>query len=324
MELHRLRTRPAAAPRSPVADDSKPRETPQAPRQRAGEVPLAELPKHLPEYVVKEADVKADQLSLATGERLTLAVKAADLCDFVAGPNVGSGETWQLDVVSMDELLTRLEAQELLVKQRFEAIIEEMTETRNLLLRMDFTPPGMDAAAPPKARSAGSDPGDAPEKTLNLTAEELSKRRLERTLQALQNCRKNHAETADVIAAIEEIRLQLENNQVDDEKHKKRIEKRVLQPLHEIVDGMFPLLDKELMDLKEVVDNLSTGPKARDAAQKQADLILAKMQVVLNDMMKAEDFQREVVERLKKIIQKQQELMKQTEKTEQESLGEKE
>ncbi len=287
-------------------------------------MPLAELPKHLPEYVVKEADVKADQLSLATGERLTLAVKAADLCDFVAGPNVGSGETWQLDVVSMDELLTRLEAQELLVKQRFEAIIEEMTETRNLLLRMDFTPPGMDAAAPPKARSAGSDPGNAPEKTLNLTAEELSKRRLERTLQALQNCRKNHAETADVIAAIEEIRLQLENNQVDDEKHKKRIEKRVLQPLHEIVDGMFPLLDKELMDLKEVVDNLSTGPKARDAAQKQADLILAKMQVVLNDMMKAEDFQREVVERLKKIIQKQQELMKQTEKTEQESLGEKE
>ena len=273
---------------------------------------------------MKEADVKADQLSLATGERLTLAVKAADLCDFGAGPNVGSGETWQLDVVSMDELLTRLEAQELLVKQRFEAIVEEMTETRNLLLRMDFTPPEKAATAAPKARSGRRRTGRAPEETPNFTAEELSKRRLERTLQALQNCRKNHAETADVIAAIEEIRLQLENNQVDDEKHKKRIEKRVLQPLHEIVDAMFPLLDKELMDLKEVVDNLSTGPKARDAAQKQADLILAKMQVVLDDMMKAEDFQREVVERLKKIIQKQQELMKQTEKTEQESLGEKE
>src|SRR5208283_2552888 len=116
-------------------------EPPKAPSQRSGEVPLAELPKHLAEYVVKEADVKASQLSLATGQRLTLAVRAADLCTFGSGPNIGSGETWQLDVVSEDELVTRLEAQELLVKQRFEAIVEEMTETRNLLLRMDFTTP---------------------------------------------------------------------------------------------------------------------------------------------------------------------------------------
>ena len=66
------------------------------------------------------------------------------------GPNIGSGETWQLDVVSEDELVTRLEAQELLVKQRFEQIVEEMTETRNLLLKMDFTPPEKAVTRPQK------------------------------------------------------------------------------------------------------------------------------------------------------------------------------
>ena len=129
-------------------------------------------------------------------------MRAADLCTFGDGPNIGSGEAWQLDVVPLDELVTRLEAQELLVKQRFEAIVEEMTETRDLLLKMDFTPPEKDGPAAPKAKSAGAEPGDRPEESPKFTAEELSDRRLERTLQALQNCRQNAVETAEVVAAI--------------------------------------------------------------------------------------------------------------------------
>ena len=89
---------------------------------------------------MKEADVKAAQLSLATGQRLTLAVRAADLCTLGNGPNIGSGETWQLDVVSEDELVTRLEARELLVKQRFEAIVEEMTRDAESALENGLHP----------------------------------------------------------------------------------------------------------------------------------------------------------------------------------------
>ena len=251
-------------------------------------------------------------------------MRAADLCTFGNGPNIGSGETWQLDVVSEDELVTRLEARELLVKQRFEAIVEEMTETRNLLLKMDFTPPEKAATAAPKAKPAGAEPGERPEETPKFSADELNKRRLERTLQALQNCRKNAVETADVAAAIEEIRLQLDNNQANNETRKQRIENQVLQPLHDIVDSMFPVLEQRLVDLQEVVDDLSAGPERRDAAQKQADQILAKMREVLDHMMKTEDFNINVVQRLKKIIERQKELTQRTEKTEQESLGEKE
>jgi len=351
----------AAAPKTPSDDPDDSTKPAEPPAQRSGKAPLVkvhsppaartegegskvpkdvaedakvpkdaaeytELPNHLPEYIVKEKDayVEASDLGLTTGQSLTVTVKAEDLCTEGSGPNIGSGETWQLDVVTVDELLTRLEAQELLVKQRFEAIVEEMAETRTLLLRMDFTPPGTEKPVAPKDRPAGALPGDTTPEMPNFTAKELSDRRLERTLQALQNCRKNAAETADVIAAIDEIRLQLDNNQIDDEAHKRRIEKQVLQPLHDVVEVMFPVLDKDLVDLKEVVADLTAGPKGRDAARKQADQILAKMLQVLKNMMTAEDFDKNVLQRLREIIKRQQELTHQTESKEQQSLGDKE
>ena len=116
----------------------------------------------------------------------------------------------------------------------------------------------------------------------------------------------------------------MDNNQANTEARKERIEKHVLQPLHDVVDRMFPELDKRLAALQAVVDNLSRGPRLRDLAQEQADRILSKMLEVLDHMMKTEDFNINVVQRLKKIIVRQKELTQRTEKTEQESLGEKE
>jgi len=321
---------PTAVPAKPNGDSSqKPAAPHKVAQQRSGEVPLAkaevELHKHLPEYVVKEADdVKASQMSLATGQRLTVAVRAEDLCTFGNGPNVGSSETWQLDVVTEDELVTRLEAQELLVKQRFEQIVEEMVETRNLLLKMNFTPADKAATLASKVRSAGAEPGERPEEAPKFSVEQLNTRRLERTLQALQNCRKNKDETNDVANAIEEIRLQLDNNQANNETRKQRIENHVLKPLRYVVDTMFPLLEVRLLELQKLVDDLSKAPDCRDKAQEQADKILAIMREVLDHMMKTEDFNINVVQRLKKIIESQKKLTLQTEKTEQDSLGDRE
>ena len=87
---------------------------------------------------------------------------------------------------------------------------------------------------------------------------------------------------------------------------------------------MFPVLDRDLGGLQGKVDDLSAGPERRDVAQKQADQILAKMREVLDSMIKVEDFNVNVVQRLKKIIKAQKELTDRTEKTEQDSLGDKE
>ena len=108
----------------------------------------------------QETAVEAADLKLGEGQKVTLTIRAADLCNLGAGPNVGSGETWQLDVVSQDELLNRLDAREVLLRQRFESIVQEMTETRNLLLKMDFDPPGKGwPAAAPKPKEAGLNRG---------------------------------------------------------------------------------------------------------------------------------------------------------------------
>ena len=200
-----------------------------------------------------------------------------------------------------------------------------MTETRNLLLKMDFHPSrkGDSRRHPerPEAGRRGAEPGERPEELPKFSADELNKRRLERTLQALQNCRKNAMETADVAAAIEEIRLQLDNNQANNAAARHASKPRSCNRCTLIVDKMFPVLDADLEPCKGKVDDLSAGPELRDVAQKQADQILAEMRRVLDHMMKTEDFKINVVQRLKKIIEKQRELTQRTEKTEQDSLA---
>ncbi len=281
---------------------------------------------HPGEYVVKDQDtaVEASQLKLGEGQKLTLTIRAADLCDLGEGPNVGSGETWQLDVVTEAQLLTRLEARELLLRQRFEAIVEEMTETRNLLLNMAFSPPGKGGQPTPKPKDAGAEPGEAPTPTQELSAADLTSRRLERTLQALQNCHKNTLETAEVAAGVDEIRLQLTNNRVDSEERKTRLDANVSRPLHNIVEEMFPVFEKRLEALQASVGDLAAGPASRDKARDQANAILAQMEEVLKHMMVMEDFNVAVVERLRRLIEQQKALSDATKKKDERSLGDKE
>jgi hypothetical protein len=72
------------------------------------------------------------------------------------------------------------------------------------------------------------------------------------------------------------------------------------------------------------VGDLAAGPARRDDAQKQADAILTQMREVLSHMIAMEDFNVAVVQRLQKLIEKQKELTQRTEKSDRESLGEKE
>jgi hypothetical protein len=93
------------------------------PRVRGGEL-LVELTPDRPEVVPLEP------LGLAAGDRLTAVVTARDACPLAGGPNVGSGETWTLEVVSPEALVAMLEAREVLLRRRFEAAIEDLAAAR--------------------------------------------------------------------------------------------------------------------------------------------------------------------------------------------------
>ena len=312
-------------------------------KQPPGTTLLAALPKHPTDLPLVDAALEVRDLKLTRGQKLSVVLKAADLYDLNKGPNVGSSETWLLDVVSPEELRSMLEARELVLRQRFEAIMQETGETRDLLVRMEFSGHAESGAkrektgaaategtqgvpgpifAPrksgqsPASRSAGqaasgAEPGEAPPPVENLAPAELLARRTERVLQTLQNCRKNAQETMGVAESFDDIRQQLTNNRVETEELKNRLGAGIAEPLRRIAEAMFPELEQRLESLQAAVADAKAGPARRDAARQQADEILLAMRRVLSRMVELEDFN-ELVERLRTIIQIQEQITAQT------------
>ena len=108
-------------------DQRKPSAIPAlSPRRRTTELPLDGIA------------LEASELKLKPGQKLLVCLKAADYCNLRPQPNVGVGERWLLDVVAPEQLRAMLEARELVQRQRLEAIIQDVAETRDLLLRTEF------------------------------------------------------------------------------------------------------------------------------------------------------------------------------------------
>ena len=292
---------------------------------------------HPTEYKLdpRDAALEVRDLKLKPGQKLLLTVKAADLCNLGKGPNIGAGERWLLDVVTPDQLQMMLKARELVLRQRFEAIIQETTETRDLLVRMDFSDANSSNEPAPgnqdkEKKNGKPDSGDksqkcrqgvrARQRTGRRTGEEQSADSAERRLalhmlrvqRALTNCRKNAQETLGVAEAIDDIRMQLVNNRIDTEELKERLQSGIADPLRKIGGEMFPELERRLDTLQTGLEDAKLAPAARDNAKKQADAVLLAMQHVLDRMIELQDYN-EMVEMLRDIIKMQDQLRQQTE-----------
>lgn len=278
---------------------------------------------------LESAAVEVRELRAAPGQKMLLCVKAADRCDLGAGPNIGTSERWLLDVVTPEKLRAMLESRELVLRQRFDRIVQEMTETRDLLARLEFDPPadvkgGVDAkeAAPDGnvkngdgAALAGDDADDAsaesPERRASL--------RLLRVQGAVTNSRKSAQEVVGVADAIDDIRKQLINNRIDTEELKSRLQAGIADPLRVIVEEMFPELESRLEKLEKALNDAAAGPAQRDQAQQQADAIILAMHKVLDRMIALEDFN-EAVELLRGIIKAQEQLREETQQRHKEKI----
>jgi hypothetical protein len=308
---------------------------------------IADLPKAPAAYTLANAALELRELALKPGQKLLVSVKAADRCDLGHGPNVSSSERWLLDVVTPEQLRAILEARELVLRQRFEQMMQEMGDTRDLLARMQFDadspalsprplgeaqgvrasdahansphpnlPPkgaGTSAANPrPKRQGthAAAEPGDEEQ-----PADSPARRRDLRFLRlqgALTNCRKGAPEVLGVAEAFDDICKQCVNNRIDTAELKNRLKAGIAEPLHRIVDTMFPDLDRRLEELQTFLDDRQRAPALRGGAQKQAEAILLAMQKVRDRMIELEDFN-EAVELLRNIVEMQKQLHEQTE-----------
>lgn len=272
-----------------------------------------------------EAGLEVAELELKPGSKLIVGAKAADNRDLPGGrgPNVGQGERFLLEVVTPDQLLTLLETRELNLRQRFESILQEVTETRDSLAALETAESAEseddkakgrqgDEATGQKDNTAKGRGGDkATEDTTDAGGAE-SQRNLLRVERARQNGQKNAEETRGVANAFEAIRAELINNRVDTEELRIRLKDRIADPLHRVAETMFPEFDRRLEALQE--QTTKAEAMSAQAAVEQADAILIQMQKVRDQMLELESFN-EAVDLLREIISAQQQV---TERTKQE------
>jgi hypothetical protein len=255
-----------------------------------------------------QTQLDTEPLALRPGQRLAFNVKAADRCELRPQPNIGVSERWLLDVVTPEQLRAMLEARELVLRQRFETIIAEVTETRDLLGRIDFrSPAGVQPSAKPSATTPElAEPGDEAASRESSAQDRI----LVRVERALQNARKNSQETLGVAEAFDDIALELVNNRIDTEELIGRVRTGIAAPLHHVGEDLFPELDRRLERLRRGLASPS-AESLRTASRQQVEAILLALQHVLGRMLELESFN-EAVELLRSIIDQQETLNEQT------------
>ena len=260
----------------------------------ARQVPFEASPGGRDAIDVEEAFEVRD-LDLKAGQKVLFGGQARDAFHLVEGdqPHTASSERFQLDVVSPESLRATLESRELNLRQRYETIISEVTETRDSL---GATSP---AEETPATKADKPEPAEA-------GGPSLSRLRIER---ARQNAEKNAQETLGVATAFDEIREELINNRVDTEELKIRLKDQIADPLRVIGEPMFSAWDGRLKALHEQLDT-PAAEAARGLAVAQADAILVEMARVRDKMLELESFN-EAIEMLRSIIDSEKTLQEQ-------------
>jgi hypothetical protein len=236
-------------------------------------------------------------MELKPGQTLFLSVRATDRFNLTDAPRAGASQQFALDVVTMAQLLELLERRELELRQRFETVFAKVTDTRNLLSRVDFKE---DAAADAAETETATDGADRA----------LTRRRL-RVAGALQNVTQSAHELLGLAEAFDEMHEQLVNNRIDNVDLKTRLREQIAQPLRLVGEKSMPQLESQLQLATERLDDPQAGAAALADSLRLADGALVQMQQILDRMLELESYN-EVVGLLRGIIEDQQQLNERT------------
>ncbi|MCZ6601950.1 MAG: hypothetical protein O6952_02965, partial [Planctomycetota bacterium] len=209
------------------------------------------------------------------GEFLTFLVEALDLDD-VAGPNLGSSETYTLKVVTIQEFSVEMIRRQEEQRRELKRLIEREEKDRDSL------------------KTHRADPEDA------RTGQERALEGLERSQRLASR------QTEGIADRMEQILAEMLNSRVAELRHARRIRSRVIRPLRDISTG-------PIQDLADHLGGLE-APSA-DTILKTAqsyDRIISQLNRILNYMDRIEKFT-EVVAILRTIIESHSAATKETE-----------
>jgi hypothetical protein len=259
-------------------------------------------------------------LTLQPKDKLAITLMASDRCTVGDGPNLGSGDRYQLDVVTADELLAMLERRELGLRRRLEQIIEEVTEMRDSLGRIRRATDTAAGTAPEESLGAGemADPDSAPDDAESADPSAAESRearaaalRLLRTQRAGVQNEKSTQEVLGVAASFDDIRAELINNRIDSEDRKERLQQQIAEPLRRTGETRFPLLADTLRELEQQLPDPAASDRTVDVAVQQTDAILLELESVLQKMLELETFN-ELMGIIRSLIEDQNQVMDKT------------
>ena len=294
--------------------------------------PLAQQPggeptlEKIDAFDTRATDPKTGQrvLELKPKQRLSLTLKATDRFNLSQDPRAGSSQQFTLDVVTAVDLLALLERRELALRQRFESIFEKLTDTRNLLSRVESNDTGAESTEPPAPNASTTKTADAesaavPAASPGETADRMLARRRLRVAGSLQNIVQSTDEVKGVAEAFDDLSEEITNNRIDNPDLKSRLGEQIARPLHLIAEQRMPLLVAQLKLVEEKLeDPAATTPELKKAIA-QADEILVSMRQVLDKMLELETYN-EVVALLRGIITDQEEINRRTKERQKDKL----
>jgi hypothetical protein len=220
--------------------------------------------------------VPLEPLGLKPGERLTVTVEARDDCGLAGGPNLGRSDTWPLDVVTPEALRALLEAREIMLRRRFETVIGDLGQARDIL------------AAPPRGR-------DDAEPSASPTPESVAAARCG------EAAARSAGETGEIATAFRGIRRELDINGVLTPELDARLSTQIATPLQRLADRDLPAV------VRACQAAAAAGGQPTAPLVQRADAALASMRAVLDTMLELESFN-ELVERLRAVIRTQEEI----------------
>jgi hypothetical protein len=249
-------------------------------------------------------------LQIRPTDRVVVTLKGSDHCDLLENENIGSSDQITLEVVTSDRLLTILEAREIALRRRFEQIVDEATGVRDSLLHVKSDFSGTtDTGIEPEDRV---EPGDGALSPEEKAARERSLRLL-RVQHGWQQSQKLSQEVMGVSVSFLDIREELINNRVDTEDRKERLKAKVAEPLDAVATVMFPELDARLKALEAVLEDADKNKQAANDAVEQANIVVAELERILQDMLDIETYN-ELVDIVRSIIKDQEKLAEETRK----------
>ena len=308
-------------------------------------------PRSLREFELRRGDEEPFErfdvlpLDLSIKQRLTVAVSALDGCTVMdvvqrtvpsaerrdngssAVPQAAHralGQKYVFNIVSEEELLSMLYVREINIRKRFEQIITEMKQTREVLKKArgqageaaKLRPVGR--ALLPVEPSSGAAPQaeETTGKSTRPTADDEKLATLALALssaadRSLQAVRKNSVETAGVETSFADIREELVNNAADTPLLLERLDGKIIGPLRRINGTDFPNADASLGLFKLALEKNTDPTGSMDEATDTLNAMIEKMELILVEMRELAKFH-EVVEQLKANIKAQQDLLDET------------